>query len=618
VTGLKKPFMLEALMKNENNDSNASFDLNTTLFPFSELKAQDKSSLPDTYFALKKSSPQEVAAVLPTLTQRERQVLLDIDSWKKDQFDPYPLFFWMETYRSSENEKLKKQFLTSPNFLLFLKSQFTVSVFDVEEPDYPEHDQFFVTDDSQLLFEYKPEFLFADEVQASIRDLYFLLGVDASYSLLFKMVSESYIMFEEVEFEAYKHRIQDFGLVDYYQALEMLAPMNSMAQIQALIKKRLSATTAGKEAIEVSSNSSDSVLTSASPSTLALASASTLNSLASISSDLASSNIDPKRAEFLRSNYAFTLNANIMLQQKFHSAGSDEGLMSSLDSDGPNSMLRSLMQEQNTAIALAVSFIAQSEAIAETSVITHFTYTDLYRLGVSLVRIAQNKLAQVLKRHRFETTQKITFLGDYWDQFIHASAATPPKLVVQTATLEELPIDQFANYQSWQGQIEMLSRLFPYIEAFYQTYSKLVEDQKIQDRFYLNYDTSNINFESILITSFANFSLGHLNSEKPKLGLTKAEALVFLKSVTTPEKSQGKPQSKSQDQSEESSGRYHLRPTEELRPELTRFIDTFGLNLPEMVDYFYDLLSFHISGVQLDDIQDEEWKFMGGPIVLNA
>ncbi len=106
------------------------------------------------YVSLKNTSSDQVAMILPKLSKDQRQALRDIDLWKKDELDPESVYYWIDVYSKCRDEDVVLEFVKSEDFLLGLKNQFTIYTFDVEDPEYPEKDNYFLTEDNLLVVEY--------------------------------------------------------------------------------------------------------------------------------------------------------------------------------------------------------------------------------------------------------------------------------------------------------------------------------------------------------------------------------------------------------------------------------------------------------------------------------
>lgn len=152
--------------------------------------------------------------------------------------DPEAVYYWLDVYSKCSDDDVILEFLKSEDFLLSMKNQFDIATFDAEDPQYPDDDNYFLTEDNQLIIEYKENFNQVSELKELIRRLYSDLGVENAYAFLFKMVVDSYHIMEEQNFEEKKNRLRDYGFVDYFDALEYQAPMQSEKQIFDFVKSK--------------------------------------------------------------------------------------------------------------------------------------------------------------------------------------------------------------------------------------------------------------------------------------------------------------------------------------------------------------------------------------------
>ncbi|MBY0516009.1 MAG: hypothetical protein K2P81_03800, partial [Bacteriovoracaceae bacterium] len=153
----------------------------------------DLSAIPvqPLFMALKASSKDQVSLILPKLSEEQRQALLDIDIWRRDEIDPAAANWWLDVYGHCADQEIRSAFAKSEDFLLSIKNQCTIQIFDAEEPEYPESDNYFLTEDNLLLVEYPEDYPYASEIKQLIKDLYTELGVEHAYTHLFKMISDS-------------------------------------------------------------------------------------------------------------------------------------------------------------------------------------------------------------------------------------------------------------------------------------------------------------------------------------------------------------------------------------------------------------------------------------------
>ncbi len=194
------------------------------------------------FLALRSTSKEHVASVLSRLSSDQRQAMLDIDIWRKDEIDPVAANWWLETYALCRDHDVRAEFVQSEDFLLVLKCQCVVATFDPEEPEYPDNDNFFVTEDRQLLISYPDNYPYAKELEQMVKDLYSELGVENGYAHLMKMISDSYMILEEDTYQRKIERLRDFGFVDYMSSLEMDAVFPSVEFARDWMKKRAGST----------------------------------------------------------------------------------------------------------------------------------------------------------------------------------------------------------------------------------------------------------------------------------------------------------------------------------------------------------------------------------------
>ena len=180
---------------------------------------------------IKRLSPEQIAELIPFLPKTIKTVILDLDLWHKDNISPESFESWIESFSKCPDLDSKEEFVKDPQFALYLKAVFNIHSFDVEDPQYPEHDNYFLTDDNQLLFEYGENYPFAFEIKSLIQTLYSSMGVEEAYTYLFKILVNSYMLFQESEYEEKVERLRDYGFVDYYEAIKLRASFLSEEKI---------------------------------------------------------------------------------------------------------------------------------------------------------------------------------------------------------------------------------------------------------------------------------------------------------------------------------------------------------------------------------------------------
>ena len=208
------------------------------------LKAGKAEHLPvqPVYEYMSRLTADQAGELIPCLTNEMKQVILDLDLWQKDNIDPQNFGFWIESFEKCGHLESQEKFVQDPQFGLYLKSVFNIHSFDVENPLYPEHDNYFLTEDNQLLFEYGEDFNYVSEVKSLLQVLYSLLGVENAYAYLFKVLVNSYLLFQESEYEDKVERLRDYGFVDYFESLTLNSSFLNQTQIDKFIESKLTAT----------------------------------------------------------------------------------------------------------------------------------------------------------------------------------------------------------------------------------------------------------------------------------------------------------------------------------------------------------------------------------------
>ncbi len=539
--------------------------------------SSDLSVLPvqPVYLALRKLPMDKVAEYLPKFSKEQREVFMDIDLWQKDEIDVEHFSYWIQAYSMVEDEAVKKDFVESEQFLLFLKSRFNVWTFDAEDPNYPDHDNYFLTDDNMLLFEFDETFQYVDEARSLIRHLYYEVGVENAYTFLFKMVSDSFLIIQEEEYQLRKERMRDYGFVDYMDALETENPFINIDFLNLFIKKKTKAT---GEIDQVSKNQN---LHNSSLVAFKDHFKKVIDELLKVS--------DTKRADFLQFNFVRLINARLESQGSLKK--------------GSVAMTRTGAQTKNLVL-LGFNYIKATdnlETVPEEGIFTLFSFSDLYKIGNSLVKFNLKDLKKALGVNGFED-EKEAFLGDYWNDFLDNSFDAPTKF---HAPKDDSPktIIEYEEYQMWTYKTKTLIQLLPFAKKFHETLEELKKDNRLMDSFYINYTVEDIDFEALLLSNFANFYLSSFNEEgsgKPnaKLGLTIDEYRKFSEGIVSP-----------------SEGKFILTP--ELFKKIQKFSETYGLNqVFDFNNYLQDLLKSQLEGYDLDTMSEEDYKHVGGPIIL--
>jgi len=526
------------------------------------------------YNALKTLPPTESCQYLSLLSKEQRVVFQDLDLWTRDNIDIHEFEYWIQCFSCHESDNLRFEFVSGHEFLLFLKGRFNIWTFDSEDPQYPDHDYFFLTDDGLLLFEYDEHFGLVAEVKLLIRDLYSQWGVEKAYSFLFKLVSDGALSLIEEEYRFKKSRLADVGFVDYYDAIELDQTFAVRGQVDNFVKQ--------KKIVKTGIHSIGKIQTLPKNALSPFK-----NEALSLDSDLDLVN-DEKRSEYLRFNFLRLVNASISL------GGSYKAGSVALHRSGQK--VRNYLELGHSYLkdfALKEGLVSLDE---KTSLFELFDFTEVYRLGHSLVQIELKGLKKVLRTLEFEDDD--SFLGGYINEFLDNSFGEAPKLS-QGVHDKGIMITTYKLFCLWEKQVDFIKSFLPFVSRFGQTFYQLKESGQISDQYYYNYNVDDIDLEAILMSSYANFRLGYLGSSEnsPKLGVTLDE---FKKFCSMELGEEGK-----------------LKDSSLSAKHVIEFQKAFGLeSVPMFDDYLLSLLKSELEGYKYLELKDEDFRHVGGPIIF--
>lgn len=527
------------------------------------------------YVSLQSTSKDQVAMILPKLSQEQRQALRDIDLWNRDAFDSNAGNYWLDVYSKCPSDEVTLEFAKSEDFLLMLKNEFTISTFDVEDPMYPDNDNYFLTEDNLLLIEYPENFTQVQELKEMIRRLYGEMGVENAYAFLFKMVVDSYQNFEEEVYQEKKERLRDFGFVDYFEALAFQAPFFSVNQVDDFIKNKKGFTG------ELDPLSSNQGLHASS----LVAYQNGMDTLKDALSKLQ----DVKRQHFLHFSFVRLVNARMTTEDALK--------------NGSTAMSR-VGNQTKQSLELGFEYIlSKLEPSKKEAIFELFDFVDTYKVGHSLIELTKKKIKKTLSSTPFEQDDFSYFLGMYWNAFLDNSEEEVTKYKFDGSS-KPLEIRNLSAYNFWNEGAETFITSLPFIQTFFKTFEKLKIDGHLNDQFYLNFEVENIDFESIMISSFINYVNGHYNTEAAsKMGVTISELKNFYHQYF------------------KKNGEEYLIKGEEdqsLRDKILDFTSIFGLSsVPKFEKYLYQIMLEQLNGYEIDNMTEEDFKHIGGPILLN-
>lgn len=524
------------------------------------------------FLALRATTKDHAALILPKLSSDQRQAMLDVDIWKKDEIDPQAANWWLDVYGNCPSQEVRSEFAHSEDFLLALKCQCTILTFDAEEPEYPESDNYFITEDNLLLIEYPEDFPYVTELRQLVKDLYTDMGVEGAYAHLFKMVSDSYMVMEEDNYQRKKERLRDYGFVDYYEALELDIILASPEAAKAFIREKKGSTG------DIDDDMKNQTLHA---STL-VAYQEGLDDLKSALEALS----DRQRRDYLQFNFVRLVNARIMAEDALKG--------------GAVAMTRAgarTRQRLELGFSLAIQELGRLE-----EVFAKLDFTDLYRLGNTLLETQKRKLKRSIGGTPFEQEDQEYFLGMWWTNFLNQSLDEPVKLKIDGST-PALEVRDMRTWNAWVKSSDTFMAALPFVKKFYVTIKKLQSNGDLMDAFYHNYELATVDFEAIMLSSFVNFVGGHFDrAEASKMGVSLAELKTFYQRFF-----------------QKRGNEWLLKGEEDatLTPAIEDFAKRFGLSeIPDFTSWLKQVMVEQMNGYEIDTMSDEDFRHVGGPLLF--
>lgn len=528
------------------------------------------------YMAIHTTSSDQVALILPRLSSEQRQTMIDLDLWKKDIVNVDDFEFWIEAYSKCQDEEVVNSFVDSDDFLLYLRSRVNIWTFDVEDPQYPDHDYYFLTDDNLLLVEYSDNYMYPHELKSLIRQFYANLGVENAYSKLFKMVNDNFSLLQEDAYEAKRERLRDYGIVDYFEATQALFPFANGNQLRTFINKKIK-TVANLTASSLNQTLHASALVAFD------------SGLETISSELLKVK-NEKRQNFLQFSFVRALNSTMVINDALNASRVEQTKI--------GKYTKSVME-----LGLQFSMISR-KIEEEESYLDYFDFIDLYKIGHTLIEINKGQIKKALKNTPFDKDDLEYFLGTWWATFLDNSFQSPPKVKNFGVGLHTQDVTNIKIYDFWNKETQLFIQSLNIINQFFDTFTNMKSKGLLHDSFYLNYTLDNIDFESILISSFINFCLGNeVGTDVNKLGLTISELKRFIELCFI-----------------KNGNEFNLKPQNDsfIQELLDKFVASLLLDeVDGFKDYLYGILSEHMSGYEFDQLDIDDYQHVGGPVLLS-
>ncbi len=522
------------------------------------------------YVSLLSASSDQVAKIIPDLSHEQRQAMIDLDLWQKDRIDVDSFEYWIEVYSKVEDLKFTQEFVKNENFLIYLKSRVNIYTFDTEDPEYPDHDHYFLTDDMLLLIEYSEEYKYATELKYLIRNLYDKLGVDKAYSLLFKLINDSYSLLEEQEYQNSKSRLRDYGFVDYFEAKEKTFAFASLKGIDRYISSHIALT----PEIDLNSklqNLHSSALTSFN------------KEIDLIEEELALVK-DDKRQDFLNFSFLRLVNSVIVVNNAMKEGSIELSRIGNNTKKFVNLGIDKVRSVQND--------------LSDFVIFERFDFFDLYRIGHSLIELNKKKLVKSLSPYAENKEKLLMFLGGHFENFLDNSNLDIPKFQHPNGSVVE--VSNYNDVQEWQSWVNLFTEIIPYISSFFKSLESLLK-QNIHNNTYINYELNQIDFEAVIITTLIR---DEQSIKEERLGLNFSELQDFITKYFN----------------RTNSGHFLKDFSDnKIRQMLESFSNRFELRDRELfLKYLYLILKEQLSDYDYDSLSPEDYQHIGGPLLLNG
>ena len=178
------------------------------------------------FFATKDLESEEVARLLPHVTEEQWTAILDLDVWLCDKVRPEAFIFWQRYIIAAQDAVSRKLIRAADPELWELIFKREVQVYEkTEEDDYEQNvgeGECLLTPDGNFLIVLPPK----SERSGLLRDLILrLYDLEPQYAARL-IVSSQWRTSMEIEEEGYqsrRRRMEELGFQDYFEALEIYA-----------------------------------------------------------------------------------------------------------------------------------------------------------------------------------------------------------------------------------------------------------------------------------------------------------------------------------------------------------------------------------------------------------
>ena len=184
-------------------------------------------AIPQLYFGIRDLEDEQMAQLLPHLTEEQWQGILDLDLWEKDRLQAKRFVYWQRHIAQAEPAVASKLIRAVENEIWELVFRRLLQVHPQEDEDIrlqaPSGREFMQTPDEHYLLVLPKQPEGARLMRQLVERLYELDGQRASLML----ASACSRTPTELEHEAYlqrRRRLEEIGFQDYYDAIEIYTP----------------------------------------------------------------------------------------------------------------------------------------------------------------------------------------------------------------------------------------------------------------------------------------------------------------------------------------------------------------------------------------------------------
>lgn len=179
-------------------------------------------SVPQLYFGLKELGEHQIQALLPHITEKQWQGILDLDLWNRDRANAGKFLFWAGQIIQAENPVAAKIVRGTDRQLLELWLKRRIRIEEIVEDDpgpAPEGDFMETPDRSYLVHlpNNPDESLLARGLLLKLYEL----GPEETRLWIQESRYRTSIELEETAYQNRKRRIEDMGFQDYFDALDV-------------------------------------------------------------------------------------------------------------------------------------------------------------------------------------------------------------------------------------------------------------------------------------------------------------------------------------------------------------------------------------------------------------